>query len=134
MHISSGVTLGIKSHSSMFNNDSMFWLHPNIVICVWCRLGGVTSSRVYSLMTHKPNHWYHGMGCHIYHICLPLVFVKRTLNAMQHVQLVLLIFLQQEGNIMFLQDNVHQHYAHVTHFSGCWTTSLAEKINPPVLY
>lgn len=134
MHISSGVTLGIESHSAMFNNDSMFWLHPNIVICVWCRLGGVTSSRVYSLGTHKPNHWYHGMGCHkLSHL---LTFGVCEKNIEHHAACP-----EPCSTCSADIPATGRQYAvpagkcpstlcpcYTTYFAGCWT------ISPPLLY
>ena len=77
----------------------------------------MSSSGVHSPTAHRPYFRLHGVGAISYNSQSHLVFLQGKVNSTcyiaQVVNPVLLLFLQQEDDELFQQDNEHPHMAAV---------------------
>ena len=87
-------------------------------------------------MTRRPHLWVRGVGAISYNLSY-LVFLQGKVNSAHYITQVvnpiLRSFLQQDGDVLFLQDNTCLHAAAVTQHAICGIRQLPWQARTPDL-
>lgn len=112
VHISYDIARGgslTGLNNAVFSNEQFFLSLCKSCLCICEKTWIVTSSRIHSLMAHMPSCcWVPKCGVLCYKSLYLTIYIQNI------VRFVLLSFLQQEGDVMFQQDNVYSHHACIT--------------------